>query len=227
MLNQNHKTMKTKKAQSEVQSIASYKTALTNAEAQPVIADTMAQFGYTSEVIAEGKVLLSETQNAFVQNRREDDETRVSYADFDNKCSAIADTYTLHRKMAKIIFRNDDILLQKLALKGRVPKAYVNWLAVIKTFYSEIAADAEIQNKLTRLKFQKEEAEAGLTAIAEVEASRSTYLRETGESQEATQTKDAAFAKLDHWMQDFYAVAKIAMDEKPQLLEALGVLVRN
>lgn len=219
--------MVTRKTQSEVQTIASYQTALTNVEAQPTIASTMDLFGYTSEVIAEGKVLLSETQNAFVQNRREDDESRVAYADFSNKCFAIDDTYTLHRKMAKVIFRNDDILLQKLALKGRVPKAYVNWLAAIKTFYSEIAADAEIQSKLARLKFQKEEADAGLTAIAEVEASRSNYIKETGESQEATQTKDAAFAKLDHWMQDFYAVAKIAMDDKPQLLEALGVLVRN
>lgn len=219
--------MKTKKSQSEVQSIASYKTALTNAEAQPIIASTMAQFGYTNEVIAEGKVLLSETQNAFEQNRREDDETRVVYADFANKCSSIDDTYTLHRKMAKVIFRNNDILLQKLALKGRVPKAYVNWLATIKTFYSEIAADAEIQSKLARLKFQKEEAEAGLAAIVEVEASRSNYLKEIGESQEATQTKDVAFSKLDRWMQDFYAVAKIAMDEKPQLLEAIGILVRS
>lgn len=219
--------MVTRKTQSEVQTIASYKTALTNVEAQPVIASTMDQFGYTTEVIAEGKVLLSETQNAFVQNRREDNESRAAYADFSNKCSTINNTYTLHRKMAKVVFRNDDILLQKLALKGRIPKAYVNWLATIKTFYSEIVADEEIQSKLARLKFQKEEADAGLTAIAEVETSRSNYLRETGESQEATQTKDAAFAKLDHWMQDFYAIAKIAMDEKPQLLEALGILVRN
>jgi hypothetical protein len=227
MLNQNHKTMVTKKNQSEVQTIATYKVALTNSGTQPVIASEMAQFGYTSEVIAEGKVLLSETLDAFAQNRREDDETRVSYADFDNKSSALSESYTLHRKKARVVFRNDDVLLKKLALKGRVPKAFVNWVENMRTFYTEIVADPEIQNKLARLKFPKEEAEAGISAISELETSRSEYLRETGESQEATQAKDAAFAKLDKWMQDFYAVAKIAMDEKPQLLEALGVLVRN
>ncbi|WP_339926235.1 hypothetical protein [uncultured Cyclobacterium sp.] len=36
----------------------------------------------------------------------------------------------------------------------------------------------------------------------------------------------AAFAKIDDWMSEFYAVAKIGLDENPQLLEALGKMVR-
>ncbi len=39
--------------------------------------------------------------------------------------------------------------------------------------------------------------------------------------------KDDAMAKLDDWMDDFYAVAKIALDEKPQYLGALGIRVRS
>jgi len=219
--------MVTRKTQSEIQTIESYRVALTNAETQSQIAATMSEFGYTTEVIAEGKALLAETQNMFIQNKHEDNETRVAYADFASKSLTLTETYTLHRKKAKVVFRNDDIQLQNLALKGRVPKAYINWVATMKTFYTEIIADTDLQAKLARLKFPKEEAEESIAAINEMEAARAVYLREIGESQEATQVKDAAFAKLDKWMQDFYAVAKIAMDEKPQLLEALGILVRN
>jgi hypothetical protein len=44
--------------------------------------------------------------------------------------------------------------------------------------------------------------------ILELEAARSEYLKEKGESQDATKAKDAAFAKIDDWMSEFYAVAK-------------------
>jgi hypothetical protein len=52
-------------------------------------------------------------------------------------------------------------------------------------------------------------------------------VQEIGESQEATRGKDKALAELEEWMSDFYAVARIAMEDQPQLLESLGLLVRS
>jgi len=219
--------MKIKTVNTENQAFEAIHLALTNAEAQPEIASTIATYGYTTEVIAEGKSLLEETLTAYNFNKKENNETREARADFDEKCLQMNNTYSKHRKLARVVFRNDILNWQKLELKGRVPKSYVNWLASLKIFYSEIVADENIQTKLSRLKFTKEEAENCLVAITDIENTRTTYLREIGESQEATQSKDAAFANLDSWMQDFYAVAKIAMEDKPQLLEAIGILVRS
>ncbi len=39
--------------------------------------------------------------------------------------------------------------------------------------------------------------------------------------------KDAAFAKIDDWMSEFYAEAKIELEDNPQLLEALGKTVKS
>ncbi|RUT78560.1 hypothetical protein DLK05_08255 [Ancylomarina longa] len=219
--------MEKRKNHSEIQTLESYRVALSNAEAQSDIATTMATYGYTPEVIGEGKKLLADTMNVYNFNKQENNEARASRAEFDAKSSAINNTYSKHRKLARVIFRNDELSLQKLALKGRTPCAYINWLTTTKTFYSEIIADENVQSKLARFKFTKEEAESSLASIADLEACRLTYLREIGESQEATRVKDNTFAELDHWMQDFYTVAKIAMEEKPQLLEAIGILVRS
>lgn len=52
-------------------------------------------------------------------------------------------------------------------------------------------------------------------------------LREKGESQDATKLKDTAFIELDDWMSEFYVVAKIALEDNPQLLESLGKFVRS
>ena len=77
------------------------------------------------------------------------------------------------------------------------------------------------------MKITAEQLNAANALIADVETTRADYLREKGESQNATQTKDASFAVLDDWMSEFYAVARIALEDQPQLLEALGLLVRN
>jgi len=62
-----------------------YRVALENAETQPEIAAIMADLGYDSVVIAEGKALLTKTRTAYDANKTEDDETSAAYADFSSK----------------------------------------------------------------------------------------------------------------------------------------------
>lgn len=67
----------------------------------------------------------------------------------------------------------------------------------------------------------------GQKLVAELEASRASYLKEKGESQNTTDLKDEAFRKLNSWMSDFKSIARIALEDQPQLLEALGIFVRS
>lgn len=219
--------MSTKRTTSEVQTLEQYRVALENAETQPEIASTLAELGYDSTVIGEGKTILIETQNAYNFNKTEDDETNETYAIFKGLKQEIERTYSLHRKKAKVIFRNDQLTLEKLGIKGSAPKAYIKWLEITKKFYVVASTDIEVQNKLVRLKITLEDIQAVLVKITELETARANYLREKGESQDATKAKDAAFAKIDDWMSEFYAVAKIGLEDHPQLLEALGKTIKN
>ncbi|EPR71043.1 hypothetical protein [Cyclobacterium qasimii] len=48
-----------------------------------------------------------------------------------------------------------------------------------------------------------------MAMILDIERAHPSYMREKGESQDATKTKETSFAKIDDWMRAFYAVAKI------------------
>lgn len=187
----------------------------------------MAEFGYDSETINQGKTLLTETRQKYDANKTEDDESSEAYKTFSTLKDNLANTYSLHRKKAKVVFRNDSLTLEKLSVTGSVPKAYTKWLETARKFYTIASADTDIQTKLARLKVTPEDLTAGNTLITDLEAARAEYLREKGESQDATKIKDAAFAKMDDWMSEFHAVAKIALEDNPQLLESLGKLVRS
>lgn len=219
--------MVTKKSLSEAEALEQYRVSLTNVETQPLLATTMAEFGYDTTVIGEGKALLAETRQVFDLNKTEDDETSEAYELFKTLKESLADIYRMHRKKAKVIFRNDPKTLEKLALTGSLSKAYIKWLETVRRFYTVAGKDPQIQAKLLRLKITADDITAATSLIADLEAARGEYLREKGESQETTKAKDAAFEKMDDWMSEFYAVAKIAMEDKPQLLESLGKFVRS
>ena len=108
-----------------------------------------------------------------------------------------------------------------------MPRTYIKWLEAAKKFYSVTSVDTTIQAKLARLKISVDDLTAANTLISELETARAVYLKEKGESQDATKGKDAAFAKIDDWMSEFYAVAKIGLEDNPQLLEALGKTIRG
>ena len=74
--------MATRKSFSEAEALEQYRVALENAESQPQIAATLAEFGYTAETIAGGKDVLAQTRLAYDGNKTEDDETSAAYEDF-------------------------------------------------------------------------------------------------------------------------------------------------
>ena len=219
--------MSTRERVTEMATLERYRVALENVETQTEIATVMAEFGYDAALIEEGKQLFTKTRQAYDENVKEDDETSQAYADFMAKREALEKTYSLHRKKAKVIFRKDLETMKKLVIDGSMPRAYVSWLEIVKKFYTEMLADTELQTKIARLKVTADDLTAANALLSEMESARSKYLIEKGESQDATNIKDSAFAELDDWMSEFYAVAKIALEDNIQLLEALGVIVRN
>jgi hypothetical protein len=60
--------------------------------------------------------------------------------------------------------------------------------------------------------------------VSEVERLHSKQLSEMGTAQQSTVERDEAFDSLCKWYSKFRAIARIALYDKPQLLEALGIV---
>ncbi len=219
--------MATRPKTTEASTLEQARVALENVVTQTQIATIMAEFGYDAEAIAAGKTRWQSAYKAYTLNKTENDESTEAYATFTSQKEALASTYNLHRKKARVIFRKDPLTLEKLGIKGNLPQAYIKWLEVVKKFYTLASTDEAIKTKLSRLKITEEELAAGNTATSKLETARAEYLREKGESQDATKAKDQALANLDEWMSEFYAVATIALEDNPQLLESLSKLVKS
>lgn len=219
--------MATKKTSPEAAVLEQYGVCFKNVKTQSTIASTMEEFGYTSEVIAIGENLYTETVAVYNQNKIEDDETTAASDVYKTTKKELEKWYKKHVQKARVAFRNDPVTKERLEIVGSKSEAYASWIIRVKKFYAEVTNDELIKAKIVRLKTPEEELTAAVTLIGETETARANYLREKGESEDATKQKDAALAKLDDWMSEFYDVAKIALEDHPQLLEALGLSVKS
>lgn len=214
-------------ATSEAEILEQYRIALHNARHQTAIAEILDEFGYGPDTLAVGDAKLAAARSAFDGSRTEKSEASAAHHLFSTKRDQLIDRYALDRRKARVVFAKDPVTAKKLAIAGNMPRSYIRMLEAARTFYSVSLDDPEIQSRLARVKITPEQLREVAPLLAEVEAARAIYFKELGEAQQATKLKDEAFAEIDDWMKEFYAMAKIALEESPQLLESLGRLVRS
>jgi hypothetical protein len=200
--------------------------ALTNSQNKEEIATILAEYTYGTEKVAEGKAIYDETVIIWKQNKIESDEQSQAYAIFSGLYEELEKTYSSLRKRAKIIFRKDEETLKQLSITGSKPKTYAKFVVACEKLYEELKSEEALLTKLAPMKVTKKTINDGIKLIGDVKDARYSYHKEKSENQQATIDKDNALTKLDDWMDDFFAVAKIALEDEPQFLEALGITVR-
>lgn len=219
--------MGTKRKKTELEIVEQFRISLENATTQPEIAARMSDYGYDAQKIGEGSKLHSLTVAAFGTQVMESDEAKMARAVLDSRFDEMVEKFRFDRKKAKAVFEKNAAIMNVLGLSASVPGTYLPCVQAMKMFYTKMSGDKSLQEQVLRLKLTEADIAAGLAGVAAVEDARAKYLTEIGESQDATKQKDAALASLETWMDEFYTVARIALHDKPQLLEALGLFVRS
>jgi hypothetical protein len=217
--------LKNSNSQAEILEIS--RIALQNVETNPIIKPLIEALGYNTAKIDEGKALLNEAKTQFNTNKSLEDTRAKAYKDFEDLKAKIEINYSKDRKKAKIIYKQDALVLKELGIKGIVPKSYVKWLETVNLFYNLLNTDAAILAELAPLQVTQEHVTALIADLNSLEDLRAAYIQAKGNAQNATKTKNKAFKYLEKWMSDFYAVARLALEDEPQLLESLGKLVKS
>lgn len=218
-------SLKNSKSQTEI--LESSRIALINVETNPIIQPLMEELGYNTTKVDEGISLLNEAKTQFNKNHTLEDTRAKAYKTFNDKKVQIETKYSKDRKKVKIVFKADILVLKELGVKGIIPKSYVKWLETVNQFYNTLNTQPDILSKLATLKITQQEVTEVLAELNELENLRAAYIQTKGNAQNETKTKNIAFKSLEKYMSDFFAVARIALENEPQLLEALGKLVKG
>jgi hypothetical protein len=136
-------------------------------------------------------------------------------------------TYMITLKLVRVVFKDDIDVMVKVKATGQRRRSLSGWLSDAEIFYTNLLNTPVAVEKLQRYGYTSERLQSEFDAVKEVGQLHSRRLNETGEAQQATVERDKAFDELCNWYSDFRAIARIALYDKPQLLEVLGITVKR
>lgn len=212
---------------SNEQILQDYGALFINLSKETELSQEMAEYGYDADKIAIGKKLYDKANEQYLKNKKEiADETAVAL-DYRKKLEQLTQVFANHRKRAKVVFKDQDEVLKKLHIKGTPPRNRAELIKEIEIFYTEFNNDETLLNAVKVMKIQAEQVTTQLEQVEKVQAAYASYLQEKGENQQATKDKNQAFAELEKWVRELYTVGKIALEDKPQLLESIAKFIRS
>jgi len=203
--------------------LGSVQVALANVTANNTIKTALADFGYTDDRMAQGQALYNTALTAQHQQKAE-------YADQISATDALNQTWeTAHAsymrlvKVARVALKDNAGALTRLGLNGKRKRSLSGWLLQAQQFYTNLLNAPDLVEAMKQFGMTPAKLKAAQAEALAVEAANQAQEKEKGEAQNSTKTRDAALDALNDWFSDFVAIARVALEESPQLLESLGI----
>ena len=162
--------------------------------------------------------LLNSTQ------KKEDGEQKAATNELSLSVEVANAVYVPHVKVARIALKKDASLSVQLDLAGERKQKQSAWMGQTKVFYTNLLSNEAALAKMAAFGQTREKLEVGQTLVLAVEEKFALRKKEMGEAQNATEARDSAADELQDWYSDYIEIARLALADKPQYLEMLGIV---
>jgi hypothetical protein len=190
----------------------------------PEIQGKLTPFGYTPERMEEGTALLSKATSLMTAQVEEYSDQYIATGELGKLWKTAYSDYMVTLKVLRVAFVGQPELLQRFNATGKRNKSLSGWLRDARILYTNLLNSPDALTAVAGFGYSVERLEKELQAVNAVEDLHSKQLSEKGSAQQATIERDEAFDELFKWYSSFRAIARIALYDKPQLLEALGIV---
>ncbi len=217
----------TNKKKTELDALESFRLLFTNISKVKEIKMQMAEYGYDQKALEAGQEKYEIALNYYNKRQEEEAQKKQTYQIYLKEYKKVEEEFRKDRKRAKIALLDRKDLYPIFYLKKPIPDAHLQLLYDAKLLYEQIQTNPLAHELLSPFKLNKQGAVEKLKQIEIVNRLRGKYEKEKAESQQCTQNKNRAFKDIRQWVRKFYAVAQIALEDSPQLLESIGKFMRS
>ena len=191
----------------------------------PEILIAFEEVGITAEVLDQGDALLNVAELAFHNQQTQYGNQFAAKDERDNKWKTANRTYMGNVSVARSRFKTDRSVQKKLGLQGARKKDIPGWVAQTRQFYLTALSDEAIKAALINEGISEVKLQAGKQMVDEVETAFLQQQSNRGNAQQATVNRNKSVAQLEEYLSNKRTRARIALADKPQLLEKLGIVV--
>lgn len=184
-------------------------------------------FGYDQARMEEGRDYYDAAQELHHSVATERGEKLGASADVADRWGAARVRLADDIALARIALRDNRGARATLRLDERRENSQARWIIQARQFYQRALADPNVVAAMSRFGTDQASLQEGLDKVNAFEEALRVRRKEDGDAQDATYRRNEAMSAMDQWVRDFRDVAKIALRDRPQLLERLGFMVRG
>jgi len=200
--------------------------AIGNAVTNQAIMAYLAEYNYLPARLGEGQALLARAEALIAAQVGGLGDQKNATEVKDEAWAAADRLYLRLLKAARLVIKKSGDR-SALDLDGNRERAYLPWFGQVKQFYTQALARPDLLEQLADLNVTAAKLQAGLALITALEAARNAQQSNIGLKQNTTEARDDVLTELRAWLGKYLAVAELALEDEPQLLESLGALVRS
>lgn len=179
--------------------------------------------GYPTEKMSEGRALYEAAVSAVNAQRAAAGAQQDASAQHDEARGIALDAYQALAKVARAVMLSDKARLTAMGLSGAMPRTTAGFIAAATTLFDNAAGIAE----LAAYGYDADHLAAERAKIAAYIEADNRQEAAKGAAQQATREQDEALRALNEWLAQYIKIARVALREKAQLLEKIGVAART
>lgn len=191
------------------------------------VAPLLDAIGIDTAYIDAGEALYNETMQLVEVQKKEYQEQSLAYDKFYLEKDDAEANVNRTLKLVKVLSRKDKDLQNRLGLQSGAVYAIESWIESSINFYNRLLNEADFLPTLEKFKVTTDQLNAEKATIESLRQLRDEAIAEKGQAQEATRVRNEKLDELNDYTTELKAIAEIALEGRPQLLEKLGIVVRS
>lgn len=195
--------------------------AINNSLADEEIQALVEGFGYTAEKLGAGSALYDSAMAAVSAQKSAAGAQQLSTQALQTAQTTAFDAYQALSRVARAVC--DPAQLTALDLNGIMPRLTAAFLAKAYTLFDNAAS----LTALSDFGYDPAKLSAERAKISAYDQANQRQEAAKGAAQQATREQVAALQALSEWTSQYTKIVRVALREKPQLLEKLGILART
>lgn len=198
------------------------RVAIENTQSDATIQAAVAQFGYSTERLNEGKQILDRARAAINAQIGAAGSQRDATAQLEAARKDAEAAYQALAKVARAVLIKEKAKLVSLGLTGKMPQTIAGFLTAAYAMFNN-AQSPELQAALVGYGYDSAKLQSERALITAFDEANRRQEAAKGTAQQSTRDQDAALKALDQWYQQYIKIARVALRNQKELLEKLGI----
>lgn len=193
---------------------------------KPEILSLLESYGINTEYLAGGESLYNDVHGLTETQKREQQEESLAFDTFYESKEECENKLRKTQKIVKMASRTDTNLQDRLKLGATKQRKIEEWVKQSIEFYDLVLNESEFLTRISRFGLTAEKLAEEKKEIEALKDLRNQAMSEKGQAQEATRLRNKKMEELDDYCYELKTLATIALEDSPQLLEELGMVIR-